>query len=605
MIGVPATGLSWLDETKTSISGYVGSSVGYGLRVQVMVAGQMSSDDAADNVNNLVSYPRPHIHNDIPVTALTAGGLENGPVTIKGLHLGPAGEDFKQYFQSVLIGGQQCTDAIVTEAGTELQCLPPGGTGVGHDVVVVINNAQSTGGQGIFSYLPPEIEAINPPSTGGGSVTVTGMGFGPAGNALTSVRVFTEETCGAGETPSDEFSGAGVPLGCQPVEGIGAPLNVAIVSHSELTFDIGPGTGKNYDIEVTVDGLASGISGARKMAYALPFIDDVTPTSQPENSVASDTRITITGSNFGARSAVVSVLINGRPSPSESIRLYDFGVDGRGEITATVPYGAGDNVFVQVAVDGQTSLPNDEARFSYNAPVALSATAAPTTGGPIIVEGINFGPVGPIHDVLIRDRGSCTQANVTEDDTKIRCYAPAGTGTGLDLFVRVTEDAATESQSSGLGLYSYAAPEVTAVEPAAAEGSDYVVVTGSNFGTDESKLRLCVIPPGVAADAPAEACWFNYVGENDIVKGHMKFVAKMPAGYGNNRPVRVEVDGLLGPAADSAVGATLSYSSPKVVSADPAPTSGGIMRVHGSDYGPVGSTGFQVNSNGVPSRIGE
>jgi len=402
------------------------------------------------------------------------------------------------------------------------------------------------------------------------------------------VFVYSEENCPQGITPSSFFGATG----CAPVQGIGQPSSVAVVDHNTITFNFPAGNGGGYDVLVDVGNQSSGVSGDNKFAYQVPIVDDSKPAVQPLALPISDTRITITGRNFGIDESKVDVSIGGRMCDRSTIRLFPFRnngvVTGLGEIYVNIPFGAGNNLPVLVHVAGRVSEApangTKKGTFSYTIPVVNYTTPVPTEGSvasgvPLSIFGWNFGPTGNVSQVMAGGQ-VCGKAKVTEKDKVITCEQPAGMGKELDVFVRIAETSDTQSQDTGLKKFAYEAPIVTNVNPASGKVGDYITITGRNFGLTSGALLMCVV-------GPEGQCWNN--DNNEMVKLHTKFYAQVPVGFGSNRAIRVSAKGLLGPATTDVF---FSYAAPQVKAAKGVPTSGGTLRVIGKEFGPTNSSAF-------------
>jgi len=104
--------------------------------------------------------------------------------------------------------------------------------------------------------------------------------------------------------------------------------------------------GGGFDLLIQVGGQTSGVSGDNKFAYHVPVVQLVVPPVQPATLQIEDTKITITGTNFGTDQSAVRVSVGGEDSPASSIRLFNFrnsddSVTGVSEIFVTVPFNAG------------------------------------------------------------------------------------------------------------------------------------------------------------------------------------------------------------------------------------------------------------------------
>jgi len=594
--GIECKSVAWVNATaRDSLRCVSPNSVGRGLNVIVIVAEQPNAETT--DVNKLVNFPPPVVlHSSAnQVGSKTAGGQVSGPVLITGRNFGPAGEQYKQYFDSVYIGAGLCTEPVVTITGTQLQCLPPEGSGKNLDISVTLGGATGTA-TNAFSYAEPIIESIDLLPTSGGTVTVRGVNFGPAGGEATtpiSAEVRTNETC---INPTDiskqnGFLGSG---GCTPVKLFGDATEAKVVSHNEMTFKFGLGTGKGYDVLVGINGQDSGISGDNKFAYKPPAVTSVSPTVLPAGKSVDQMTVTIVGENFGVDPGMVDVTVGGKYSPKSSISLlatYQSGgtLSPESKLFFTPPFGAGDYMSVLVHVNGQSSNASAAARWSYYAPEVFNSTPAPTKGGNYTyITGRNFGVVGPIYQVII-DGKQCAQPYVTKPDVEIRCKVAEGIGKGLNIFVAITSDVTdktTASSSSGIGKYSYMAPTITSILPTLVRAGDMVTIIGDNLGNDPARFKLCVVPKDKGAPSN---CYYSQNATMDIA--HTRFRVPVPPGVGKDLDVKLVVADVMGP---TTPGVKISYVGPAVYSAVGTSTAGGQIRVVGKEFGALNSTFIDV-----------
>ena len=224
----------------------------------------------------------PTIASIAPSTGSTAGGTS---VTITGT--GFSGTPI------VTIGGTAATSVVVVDA-TTITCTTPPGTGTSKDVVVTISGTPSTGGTGLFSYLPPTIASIAPSSgstAGGTSVTITGTNFGG--------------------TPSVTIGGA-------------AATSVVVVDATTITATTPAGSAGARDVVVTVTGQSS-TGGTGLYTYAVPNtapsitsngggptapIDVAENTTAVTTVIASDAEVPATQAITYAKSGTHAALFN-------------------------------------------------------------------------------------------------------------------------------------------------------------------------------------------------------------------------------------------------------------------------------------------------------
>lgn len=258
--------------------------------------------------------------------------------------------------------GTQAATGVTWLSATQIQCLPPAGTGT---VGVTVTNPDTQTGTvvGAYTYNPaPTVTAVNVntgPATGGTTVTVTGTGFltgatvlfgstlatnvtrlsatqircdTPAGTGAVAVTVtntdgqsgqlasaFTYTGSGFtvtivqpgsgtvnGGTPVT-ITGTGFKLGATVTFGGNAATGVMVLSATSILAVTPAGTGS---VTVTVNnpggGTASwGSSWSYVTAGTQPAISALNPSSGP---AAGGTTVTVTGSNFGTAPVIA---ING------------------------------------------------------------------------------------------------------------------------------------------------------------------------------------------------------------------------------------------------------------------------------------------------------
>lgn len=142
------------------------------------------------------------------VTSVTGVDTSGNTITITGENFGPV-KATKDYFDTstyssagvTLCINKSCTSTIsctnpqVTVADTKITCAVAAGyVPVNAKITVKMNDGtldSGTTGDGKLSINAPTVTAIAPtdgPATSGGTLTVTGTNFGPAGNSYASVK---------------------------------------------------------------------------------------------------------------------------------------------------------------------------------------------------------------------------------------------------------------------------------------------------------------------------------------------------------------------------------------------------------------------------------
>eukprot|EP00951_Prasinocladus_malaysianus_P039731 scaffold447800_cov43-Prasinocladus_malaysianus.AAC.1 len=300
----------------------VPKSAGANLDVIVDVAGLMSNASTLSGF----SYPSPM------VTSVTFAPTQGGVITISGQGFGPGGECYKPYIDSVTIGNDLCTDALVI-SDSKMTCVAPPGVGAGYDIIVTLRGSSSKNtGYGLFQYAHPNVTTVVPPGTVGGLVIIKGENFGPAtieGESGPYVKIWREQP--------------GVVFGVQQMVVTEKEVSdcTVTVDHIEIRCQVSEGIGSKYNVRVTLAALSSLDSGLEVMQYANPIVDSVEPQEQNTNG---PTTITVTGRNFGSPSYIgqIRMYVDTYEVDATTIRMWDLQTfDNQYELTATAPVGAG------------------------------------------------------------------------------------------------------------------------------------------------------------------------------------------------------------------------------------------------------------------------
>jgi len=239
---------------------------------------KITVNDGVDNSTSMSRYYYALDNLPIPtIVSTTAPETSGGTITITGTNFGPASPNL---VTKVQLGMSECTSITVTEAYTKLTCSAPAGTGQDIAVVVTVGDKKSTP-YASFKYQNPTVSSITSVPTAGGTVTITGTNFGPAGSAALSAS-------------------AG---GSIVVAGKACTSGTVSVAHTKITCTQLEGTGGGKDVTVTVSTLSSGTTGNGKFSYELPTI-----STKSLGSFLGYTT-TFTGSNFGLLDTALTVTI--------------------------------------------------------------------------------------------------------------------------------------------------------------------------------------------------------------------------------------------------------------------------------------------------------
>ena len=276
---------------------------GQGLNQPVMVAvgGQT-------NTQNIFNYDPPLIFGRSATNGPTQGGTS---LTLTGTNLGSSGQIMFGTFSVTSIQSWNSTQIVFT--------LPPG---EGRDLLWQFQAGNQGAPPGFFSYDPPEIQTITPPTgptLGGVTLSVTGKNFGLGPTVL--------------------FDGQFV----QPTTN----------SHTQIQFTLPRGQGTNRMITVMA---GTQTSNTKAFDYAAPFILSVTPSNGPS---AGGTLITISGLNLGSSG---TLLIGGHfVTPQGVSASWDDST-----IKCTTPPASPGPATVSLNVGGQFA---NAALFNYADPV--------------------------------------------------------------------------------------------------------------------------------------------------------------------------------------------------------------------------------------------
>jgi hypothetical protein len=157
------------------------------------------------------------------------------------------------------------------------------------------------------------------------------------------------------------------------------------------------------------------------------------------------------------------------------------------KIRCSVLPGAGMNK--TITVRDPTSALQGSISFCYESPVVQHCTRAPTTGGKVIVSGINLGP--DTNDLRVfTGRGNHheiprSKLAMTAAHTTFECIVPPGSGFNVPIIVSV-------AGQDGEGTFTYESPVISDTSDVEACGGE-LFITGQNFGADAHKIAVSVL----------------------------------------------------------------------------------------------------------------
>ena len=356
----------------------------------------------------------------------TTGGTS---VTISGTNLAGA---YQVRFGTVLA-------TITADSSTQVVAISPAGSAGGVDVTVTTPAGTSpTGASDQFIYVvPPAVNGIAPstgPTAGGTSVTISGTNL-------------------AGATAVDFGASPGTITSNTPTQ---------VVATSPA------GSAGTVDVTVTTPvGGTSAPGSSDRFSYAgVPAVSGIAPTAGP---TAGGSSVTISGANLAGATAVHFGATAGTIIS-----------DSASQLVATSPAGSVATVDVTVTTPGGTSHAGGSDRFSYAAAPSVSAIApgqGPTTGGTSVsIVGSNLAGATSVN--------FGTTAGVITSDSASQIVATSPTNAAGSVDITVTTPGGTSPTTSlDTFVYTYAAPVVSSVSPAAGPtaGGTTVTIAGTSL----------------------------------------------------------------------------------------------------------------------------
>lgn len=331
-------------------------------------------------------------------------------------------------------------------------------------------------GLGPAAASTPGIVSVAPTgatTAGGGTITITGSGFGA-------------------ETPAVTIGGT-------------AATGVVLVDDTTVTATIPPGAQGLADVTVTpVGGSALTLfSGFEYRAPAVvPVFDTIAPASGP---TTGGDPVTISGANLDR---VNEVRFGGVSIPSW--QFVNLG-GGGSSLTVIAPYGNLGAVDITLISSGVSDVTKYSA-YQYVAPQvsAVSPASGPSVGGTnVTITGSGFGTSGGVSVSI----GGASATNVTRvDSTRITATTPAGAVGAANVVVTVSGSAGSPGPIviTGTSLFTYAAsvwsPTLSAITPNSGPltGGQTVTLTGTNFRASDASLATVTFG-GVAATVQSVA----------------------------------------------------------------------------------------------------
>ena len=322
-------------------------------------------------------------------------------------------------------------------------------------------------------------------------------------------------------------------------------------------------------------------STLEKGSFAAPIISNVS-ASASLNCLGGD-EITIYGSNFGANSTALTVLM-GSNSIQSKLTQCEF-VVLHSVIRCRSVEGSGESLVFSVTVGDQSSS-SFVSSLAYSPPViqnvyGIGSANALTSGGQVVyVAGLNLGAYDGVSRLLYGNSTDLPFETAPCDTvlphTLLRCITSPGSGY-QDRWVVEVESHRSQPFIQQTGIYGY--PAVTDVDKLhigmPPEGGLEILITGANFGSDDALLHVWYVNEFGQSYLPE--CWIH--------QNHTQLKCLTTAGIGKNIQWSIEVNGLL-----SENAFTMAYVTPTISSVECKTT--GCGRVSGNETVVLRGTNF-------------
>ena len=417
----------------------------------------------------------------------------------------------------------------------------------------------------LFSYTPPQLNAISPSSgaTRGGvavgaMTTIKGTSFGSASvhsTGVTVARFYCTTNSGGTKTVATTVTSGS-----------------SVTGHTDYVFHHPAGEGV-CSVSLEISALSVSVSRVY-FSYRAPQLKSVTPST----ALLPGTRLTIVGTDFGV-SGTNTITVNGVECVFVSQTTTGTGnLDDR--IICTAPNGSRANQPVMLMTGSQYS---NVLLASYAAPIitSVSPVVGVTAGNTAFtINGSGFYTEG----ILLM--GGTTYSSIANASmftswapTRIILRTPPGQGKNVAIYLLVGDQLSDVNTA-----FSYTAPTIASMNPvsgnAAARVGSNVVITGNNFGLSPAATingLECVLQSST----------------------HTTLSCTIPSGYGTAKPVVVTVGG------QASAAFSWSYAPPLLQSRTPTTgaTEGGYaLTLVGLNFGDTGSV-FLSTSTTATSGI--
>ena len=445
-----------------------------------------------------------------------------------------------------------------------------------------------------FEATVPTVTSVNPntgPASGGTSVVITGTNFAagatvkfgsasasgvtvnsatqitatsPAGTANAKVQVSVTTSAGtSANTAADDFTygsplptvtalspSAGAAAGGELVTITGANFtsgatvkfgttavpaaDVTYMGATELRAYAPAGTlNTTVQVSVTTTEGTSADTSADDYAYGKPVVSSISPVTGP---AAGGTTVTINGTGFTADVTVKFGLT--------TVTAANLTVNSPTEITAKTPAGtAGTKVQVSVTNDEGTSPDTINDNFTYAGTGPSISSLTPSAGNAgggdeVVIQGTNFPTDENARLAVYFGTVKVDSSDITLNSaTRMTIAGAPAQAAGIKVVdVSIATDGGS-SLNTPADDYSYGAPVITAITPAAGlpAGGYKMVITGTGFTADtnvywdrdalaaakftvDNPAQITLVVPAGDDDDSVEVTVENDEGESNVMK---------------------------------------------------------------------------------------
>lgn len=271
-----------------------------------------------------------------------------------------------------------------------------------------------------------------------------------------------------------------------------SPCQVTATSINSITCITSAQGSSNNVLTIVVGTVTQTLSTSFYSVSATPSVTSFTPTS---SSTIEKATVTITGTGFSANSSILKVHLT-------SVDLGDYEcmiTSSTGTSITCVMYGGPKGTYnfkIYVSPNGFASFNNDNTFKLELEITTMSPLTGSKNGGTLIsITGKGFSAEKSFMSAFIESFPFPCLIQDGLTTTSLTCITPAigdyiaGTEYHFLLYGRLADKA--ECPNGCTFTWTDAdTPVVDSIEPSTGKASDSVILTGSNFGTDDTKVQV-------------------------------------------------------------------------------------------------------------------